>query len=190
MRASDHKSDVVTDILTQLDRPVVLIGLMGCGKTRIGRMLADALGLPFADSDDEIEKAAGMSVAEIFDSFGESYFRDGEKRVIQRLLSEGVKIIATGGGAIMTPETEEAVKTQSISIWVRAPLPVMLERTGRTDRRPLLRQGDPAEILKNLMEKRYPTYAKADITIESHDGPVESVLNQALTALRDYLYRP
>ncbi len=188
MPAPDPRNRVVEDIRARLDRPIVLIGLMGCGKTRIGRLLAEALGLPFADSDDEIEKAAGMAVADIFDRFGEAYFRDGEKRVIQRLLDGGAQVIATGGGAVMTSGTAEAVWNDTISIWIRAEIPVMIERTGRTDRRPLLRNGDPERILKDLAEKRYPVYAKADITVDSHNGPVDSILNQALEALRDYLY--
>ena len=183
------EEDNIYEIRSRLDRPLLLIGLMGSGKTRIGRALAGALGLGFIDSDDEIEKAAGMDIADIFDKFGEPYFRDGEKRVIARLLDEGVQVIATGGGAVMMPETAERVWRDTISIWVRAEMPVMLERTGRNDRRPLLRGGDPAEILAGLVEKRYPVYEKANIVIDSHNGPVEAILNQTLTKLHDFLYR-
>ena len=181
--------DIIYEIRSRLDRPLVLIGLMGSGKTRIGRSLAGVLGLGFVDSDDEIEKAAGMDIADIFDKFGEAYFRDGEKRVIGRLLDEGVQVIATGGGAVMSPETAERIWRNTISLWVRADLPVMLERTARSDRRPLLRKGDPGEILAALVEKRYPVYEKANIVIDSHNGPVEAILNQTLTKLHDYLYR-
>ncbi len=174
-------------IRARLDRPVVLIGLMGSGKTRLGRLLSDALGLPFADSDDEIENAAGMSVAEIFERFGEDYFRDGERRVVRRLLEDGVKIIATGGGAIMNAETAALVWEKAVSVWVRADLSVMLERTGRNDRRPLLRRGDPEAILKDLMAKRYPVYEKADIVVDSHSGAVETIVDQALEKLDEFL---
>jgi shikimate kinase len=187
MSAVNYDEDIVADIRSRLDRPLVLIGLMGTGKTRLGRMLAATLGLPFNDSDDEIEKAAGMSVAEIFDRFGETYFRDGERRVVKRLLDDGVRVIATGGGAVMTPETADLVWQKSVSLWIRAELPVMLERTARNDRRPLLRNGDPAEILRELSEKRYPVYSKANVTVESHSGPVESILGQTLASLDNFL---
>lgn len=181
--------DIICEIRDRLDRPLVLIGLMGSGKTRIGKALAGALGLPFVDSDDEIEKAAGMPIADIFDRFGEPYFRDGERRVIERLLDGGVRVIATGGGAVMHPETAEKVWEDTISIWVRAEMPVMLERTARSDRRPLLRNGNPEEILSALAETRYPVYGKADIAVDSHNGPVEAILNQALVKLRDHIRR-
>lgn len=181
--------DIIYDIRSRLDRPLVLIGLMGSGKTRIGRALADVLGIDFVDSDDEIVRAAGMPVADIFEKFGESYFREGEKKILARLLAGGVQVIATGGGAVMTPETAERIWNDSISLWVRAEMAVMLERTGRNDRRPLLRNGDPAEILSALAEKRYPVYEKANIVIESHNGPVDAILNQTLAKLREHLYR-
>ena len=186
---AERNEDIADDIRRRLDRPIALIGLMGCGKTRIGRHLADALDLPFMDSDDEVEKAAGMTVADIFDRFGEEYFRQGERRVISRLLDGGIRVIATGGGALMTPETAQEIWTRTVSVWMRADIPVMVERTARTERRPLLRNGDPAQILEALAEKRYPVYAKADITVDSHNGPVESILNQTLDALRRFLYK-
>lgn len=180
-------NDIIDDIRTRLDKPLVLIGLMGSGKTRIGRALAQALALRFTDSDNEIEKAAGMDIADIFDKFGESYFREGEARVVERLLGEGLQVLATGGGAVMAPETSTKIWDEAVSVWVRAEMPVMLERTGRNDRRPLLRDGDPEEILSALAEKRYPVYEKANIVIDSHNGPVEAILNQALSRLHEYL---
>lgn len=180
--------NVIAGIRGRLDRPLVIIGLMGSGKTRLGRLLADALQLPFTDSDDEIEKAAGLSVAEIFDRFGEEYFRDGERRIIKRLVEDDVRIISTGGGAMMTPETADAVfQKKALSLWIRAELPVMLKRVARNDKRPLLRGGDPADILRSLMEKRYPTYGRADIIVDSDNGPVEMVLSQALNRLDLFL---
>lgn len=168
-------------------RPVVLIGLMGAGKTKTGMMLAQALDLPFADSDTEIERAAGMKVAEIFERFGEEHFRAGERRVIARLIGEGAGIVSTGGGAVMTPATADLIWTQAVSVWVRAEMPVMLERVMRSDRRPLLKNGDPEEILSALAAKRYPVYGKADIVVESHNGPAEAVLNQTIDKLHDFL---
>lgn len=184
-----NDNDIIYEIRSRLNRPLVLIGLMGSGKTRIGRALAGALDLPFVDSDDEIEKAAGMRIADIFDKFGESYFRDGEKRVINRLLDDGIQVVATGGGAVMNPETAQKIWGDTISLWVRAEMPVMLERTGRNDRRPLLRNGDPEEILLGLAEKRYPVYEKANVVVESHNGPIDSILNQTLAKLHEFLYR-
>ncbi len=180
-------TEVVADIRRMLDRPLVLIGMMGAGKTRTGRQLADALGLSFTDSDDEIEEAAGMSVSEIFEKFGEQYFRDGERRVIERLLEQGPCVIATGGGAIMTPETADSVWSNSVSVWIKADMDIMVERTGRRDDRPLLQNGDPRKILTDLAEKRYPVYEKADIVLDSHNGPIEAILNQALEKLQIFL---
>jgi shikimate kinase len=187
MSAVNYDRDAADDIRARLDKPLVLIGLMGTGKTRLGKLLASTLGLPFVDSDDEIEKAAGMSIAEIFDRFGEVYFRDGEKRVMARLLDGGVRVIATGGGAVMNPETAELVWTKGVSLWIRADMEVIIERTARNDRRPLLRNGDPEKILRELADTRYPVYEKADIAIDSHRGPAESILGQTLQKLDDFL---
>jgi shikimate kinase len=176
------------DIRRTLDRPIVLVGMMGAGKSKLGRLLSRALDLDFVDSDEEIEKAAGMSITEIFDRFGEPYFRDGERRVVRRLLDGGVRVVATGGGAMMNAETADAVATESISIWVRADIELMAARTGRSDKRPLLRGGDPATIMRDLYEVREPTYARAAITVDSHDGPGEDMLAQALDGLYAYLY--
>jgi shikimate kinase len=187
MNALKVDPGVAQAVRDRLDEPLVLIGLMGSGKTRIGRALAGALELPFYDSDDEIEKAAGMTVSDIFEKFGEPYFRDGEQRVINRLLKSGPCVLATGGGAVMRPETASLIWMNTISLWVKAEMAVMLERTSRSDRRPLLRNGNPEDILRNMMEKRYPVYEKADIVIESHNGPVEAILNQTLNKLLDFL---
>ncbi len=182
-----YDQDMADDIKRMLDRPLVLTGMMGAGKTRLGRALADIIKLPFTDSDDEVEQAAGMSIAEIFDKFGEDYFRDGEKRVIKRLVDQGKGVIATGGGAVMTPETADMVWGRTVSIWVRAEMDVMVARTAGKDKRPLLKDADPEDILTALAEVRYPVYEKADIIIDSHNGPVEAIVNQALQKLHHYL---
>lgn len=182
-----HDEELIEDIRRLLDRPIVLVGMMGVGKSRTGRQIAGLLGLPFVDSDEEIEKAAGMTIAEIFERFGEEYFRDGERRVVQRLLEGGRSVIATGGGAVMNEETAAAIWEKTLSIWLRADLDVMVERTARKNDRPLLKDGDSRAILSALLEKRYPVYQKADIVIDSHNGPAKAILSQALEKIRDYL---
>jgi shikimate kinase len=174
-------------ILSRLDRPIVLIGMMGAGKSRLARMLGDTLDLPVADSDEEIEKAAGCSIAEIFERYGEPFFRDRERRVIERLIGKKRGIIATGGGAVMQPETAETVWNHTVSIWVRADLSVLIERTGRNANRPLLKNGDPAQILTELSRARDPVYAEADITVDSHNGPAVAILNNTLQKLEYFL---
>lgn len=187
-QTKDRMTAMADDIRRRLDRPVVLVGMMGAGKTRLGRLLSRALDMDFVDSDEEIEKAAGLSINEIFDRFGEPYFRDGEKRVIRRLLDGTPRVIATGGGAIMQPETLQAIGDESISIWIRAEIPVMVARATRGEKRPLLRHGDPEEIFKKLMEARYPSYARADITVDSGDDQDHDILAQALEGLYGRLY--
>lgn len=182
-----YEDDMITDIRRRLDRPVVLIGLMGVGKTRLGRMLATTLDLPFVDSDEEIEKAAGMDISDIFERYGEAHFRDGEHRVIKRLLEGPLRVIATGGGAIMTPKTAELMWEKTLTIWIKADIDVMVERTSRTDKRPLLQSGDSKTILGELADKRYPIYEKADIMVESHNGPAKSILEPTLNAIDSYL---
>jgi shikimate kinase len=167
----------------RLPRTLVLVGLMGAGKTAIGRRLAGRLGLRFVDADQEVEEAAGCSVEDIFDRYGEPAFRDVERRVIARLLHEPVHVLATGGGAFMDPETRELIARRGISLWLRADLEVLLARTGRRTDRPLLKAGDPREVMARLQSEREPVYAQADIVVESLDGPPEETVERALAAI-------
>jgi shikimate kinase len=164
-------------------RTIVMVGLMGCGKSSIGRRLAAALGLPFVDADDEIERAALKTIPEIFADHGEAYFREGERKVIKRLLSSGPQVLATGGGAFMNAETRAAIKAAGISVWLRADLDVLMRRVAKRDNRPLLKADDPAGVMKRLMDERYPVYAEADITIESRDTTHELIVGEIITAL-------
>ena len=175
--------------LSNVPRTIVMVGLMGAGKSAIGRRIAQRLGLPFVDADAEIERAAGQTIEEIFATHGEAYFRDGERRVIARLLGEPVHVLSTGGGAFMDPETRRLIAERGISVWLRAELEVLLRRTSRRSNRPLLKGRDPAEVLIKLMELRYPVYAQADIVIESTDGPPEATVQQAIDALARHLAR-
>ncbi len=174
-------------ILAKLDKPVVMIGLMGVGKTKLGGLLAKSLGVPFVDSDQEIEKSAGQSVACIFEEQGEPAFRDMERKVLARLLSEDLKVVATGGGAIMNEMTADLIWNSAISIWLKADLDVLVERTGRNGKRPLLKNGNPRDILQGLMDKRYPIYENADIVVESTDQEVDKTLAVLLKTLADHL---
>jgi len=164
-------------------RSLVLIGLMGAGKSAIGRRLGKRLGLRFVDADKEIEAAAGKTINEIFADHGEDYFRDGERRVIARLLSEGPIVLATGGGAYMNEETRAEIAESGLSIWLKANLEVLMERVSRRDTRPLLKAGDPREIMQRLMDERYPVYAGADITIESRNVPHEIIVEEIVDAI-------
>ncbi len=156
----------------QKTKPVVMIGLMGAGKSRIGRELAAALGWSFVDADDEIVKAAGCSIDDIFELYGEKAFRDVEEKVISRLLEEGPQVMATGGGAFMNPKTRALIAAASVSVWLRAELDVLVRRTRRRGGRPLLKNKDPRAALKKLIDERYPVYAEADIIVDSKDeGP-------------------
>ena len=168
----------------KLTKPVVLVGLMGAGKSTIGRRLAGILGLPFIDSDQEIVEAAGCNISDIFEIYGEDIFRDLEKRVMLRLINSEPCVIATGGGAFIQPDIREAIAGKATSIWLRADLEVLLERVSRRDTRPLLRTGDKNTILSKLMEERYPIYAQADITIDSNAGPHDTVVDDVVEALR------
>lgn len=170
-------------LLRSLTKPVVLVGLMGAGKTTIGRRLATRLGIRFVDADAEIELAAGRTVNEIFDDFGEAEFRKGERKVIARLLKGKPMVLATGGGAFMDPKTRARIQEHGLSIWLKADVPLLVERVSRRKTRPLLRDGDAAEILKKLAEERYPVYAQADITIESDAGPHDNVVDSIIEAL-------
>ena len=164
-------------------RTVVLVGLMGAGKTKIGRRLAMRLGLPFFDSDQEIETAAGETVEEIFANRGERVFRDGERRVIARLLAKPVHVLATGGGAFMDPATRRIIAARGVSIWLRAGLDVLFARVSRRSNRPLLKTPDPRAVLAELIERRYPIYAEADVTVDSGEGPADTTASRAITAL-------
>jgi len=175
---------ISTDALT---RPLVLVGMMGSGKSTIGRRLAKRLDLPFIDADEEIESAAGRSISDIFEELGEAEFRAGERRVMARLLDGEPKVIATGGGAFIDAETRKRVKQTAISIWLDAAVEVLAERTARRDTRPLLRDGNPQEILERQAAKRRPIYADADIRIVSSDGPHGQVIDAILEALENHI---
>ncbi len=166
-------------------RTITLVGLMGAGKSSVGRRLAAALGLPFRDADQEVERAAGRSVAEIFTELGEAAFRDGERRVIARLLDEPPFVLATGGGAFMNPETRQVILERTTSIWLRADIEVLARRVSRKTDRPLLHGRDPIEVLREHARVREPVYAEADLTVESADTPhgvtVQTIID-ALTA--------
>lgn len=168
-------------------RSIVLIGLMGAGKTAVGRRLANRLDINFVDADSEIEEAAGQTISEIFAEHGEPYFRAGERRVIARLLETGPQVLATGGGAYMNADTRAAIKKNGISIWLRADLPVLLRRVQRRDHRPLLADGDPEVVMRTLMDERYPIYAEADITVESRDVPHDLIVTAVVDALAETL---
>lgn len=171
-----------------LRRSVVLVGLMGAGKTCVGRRLAKALGAPFVDADDEIEKAAGLPIADIFAQYGEAAFRDCERKVLSRLMKGTPRVIATGGGAFMNPETRARIREHGISVWLQADLDLLVRRTTNSQRgvRPLLAEGDPREILEKLMTERYPTYAEAEIVVDTHDEPPELTVHRVLDALAEH----
>lgn len=184
MIAHENEADpTAKPLMSDNDKTIVLVGLMGAGKTTVGRRLAKRLGLEFADSDFEIEKAAQMSVGEIFETYGEDYFRAGERRVIARLMGGPPRILATGGGAFINDETRALMKSEAITVWLDAELQVLVERTGRRDTRPLLKNGDPADILKKLLQERGPIYAEADIHIQSSEGPHDEVVESIVVAL-------
>lgn len=186
MTDAEDRRDAPPGAAPRLARSVVLIGLMGAGKTSVGRRLAARLGAPFVDSDDEVVAAAGMSIADIFETMGEDAFRNGERRVIGRLLERGPQVVATGGGAWMNAETRAAIRARGATVvWLRAALDTLLERVGRKGGRPLLARGDPREILAELMERRHPVYAEADVTVDSRAGDRhEAVVARILKALR------
>ncbi len=169
------------------NRAIVLVGLMGAGKTSIGRRLSGKLGIAFVDADQEIEKAAGKSVAEIFTDHGEAYFREGERRVIARLLENGAQVLATGGGAFMNDETRERIANASISVWLKADLPLLMKRVMKRDNRPLLRQDDPQAVMQRLMDERYPIYSLANVMVESRDVQHAQMVSDVIRALADWL---
>jgi shikimate kinase len=168
------------------NRALVLVGLMGAGKTSVGRRLAEKLEIPFVDADHEIELAAGKTIPEIFSDHGEDYFREGERRVITRLLENGKQVLATGGGAFMNAETREKIKGHSVSLWLKADLDLLLKRVAKRNDRPLLQKEDPAIVMKRLIDLRYPVYAQSDITVESRDVQHGQMVNDVIKALADF----
>ena len=174
-----HQPDIGT-------KSIILIGLMGAGKSSVGRRLAAALGLPFKDADTEIEAASNLSIPEFFELHGEAAFRDGERKVISRLLKDKQHVLATGGGAYMDPETRKVIAENGCSVWLKADLDTLLKRCLKRNTRPLLQQGDPRQILNELMAKRYPVYAEADVSVESGEGPHEIVVSKIVSALIEH----
>jgi len=177
----------IRSVAARLDRPLVLVGMMGVGKSTIGRKLAQLLDLPFRDADDEIEKAAQLSVAEIFERFGEAHFRDGERRVIARLLEGGPSVIATGGGAFVQPDTRALIHEKGIAVWLDSDVATLVERVGRRDTRPLLRGGDPKEIVARLKAEREAAYSEAPIKVMSDAGPHGEAVKRILQAISTWL---
>jgi shikimate kinase len=182
---AEHGESGVSRAMRKLEKTLVLVGMMGAGKTSVGRRLASTLGVPFRDADVEIEAAAGCTINEIFERFGEPAFRSGERKVIARLLSDPPHVLAAGGGAFIDVETRERIKERAISIWLRAPLELLIQRVLRKDTRPLLRTNDSRATLERLLRDREPIYAQADIVVESDEGPHDVVVKRIVTALDD-----
>lgn len=168
-------------------RSIVMVGIMGAGKSAVGRRLAERLGLPFVDADTEIEAAAGCSIEEIFERFGEAAFREGERRVVARLLGDEPKVLATGGGAFMDAETRARIRDAGVSVWLTADIEVLFERVMRRSGRPLLKQADPRGVLERLLVERSPVYAEADIVVASEAGPISKTVDQVERAVRDFM---
>ncbi len=168
-------------------KTIVLVGLMGAGKTSVGRLLAKRLDLEFIDADDEIEQAAQCSIEQIFESHGEAEFRDGERRVIARLLTGPTHVLATGGGAFMRKETRDAIRGRGISVWLRADLDLLLRRVSRRKNRPLLRNENPRQTLEKLIKERYPVYAEADIVVDSGDRPPGTIVDNVIESIETFL---
>jgi len=176
-----------SDKIPRLVRPIVMIGLMGAGKSSVGVRLAELLGVPFVDSDAEIERAANLTVQEIFERYGEADFRDGERKVIARLLGEEPMVLATGGGAYMDAETRALIAGQAVSVWMKADLDLLIHRTTGRTHRPLLNHGNPRETLARLIETRYPVYKLADVHVESRPGQTHEMMVQRIVdALEDH----
>ncbi len=170
--------------MSRLKQTVALVGMMGAGKSSLGRRLAGRLDVPFRDADAEIEAAAGCSINDIFDRFGEDGFRDGERKVIARLLNEPPHVLATGGGAFIESDIRARIKATALSVWIKVPAEVLVSRVKRRDTRPLLRNGDPNEIVARMLREREPIYAEADLTIGSEDGPHGAAVERIVSALR------
>lgn len=168
-------------------RNLVLVGLMGAGKSAIGRIVAQQLGLSFVDTDTEIERVSRMSISELFAAYGEEEFRALETRVIKRLLRTGPRVVSTGGGAFINEKTRKQIERGGLSVWLNADLDVLWERVNKRDHRPLLKTENPKQTLKDLMDKRYPIYALADITVQSRDVRKEVIANEVLTSVIEYI---
>lgn len=175
------------DLAKRLDRPVVLVGLMGVGKSTVGRRLARRLGLPFIDSDSEIEEAVGLPAGEVFERYGEEDYRDGERRLVARLINGEVRVISTGGGVFCDPRTRELLKERTITIWLDAPVDVLTERTARRDTRPLLKNGDPKGTLQRLAKAECEAYAEAHLHVRSGNGAHKDVVEAIVRALDAHL---
>jgi len=184
-RRLSHAAQAVKAALGE--RTIVLVGLMGCGKSSVGRRLAGRLGLDFVDADDEIELAAGQSIADIFVQYGEEHFRDRECRIIARILESGPKVLATGGGAFMRSETRDKIKRHGVSVWLRAELPVLMQRVLRRQDRPLLQTDDPKAKMQELIDVRYPVYGLADIVVDSRDVSHETMVGEIVRSLTERL---
>ena len=177
-------SKEIEDIREKLgNRPIVLVGLMGAGKSSIGRRLAEKLEIPFVDADHEIEVAADKTIPEIFNDHGEAYFREGERRVISRLIENGAQVLSTGGGAFLNEETRQNINAHGISVWLKADLPLLMKRVMKRADRPLLQTEDPEAVMQKLMDQRYPVYAKADVTVESRDVQHTQMVNEVIKVL-------
>ena len=175
------------DLTKRLDRPVVLVGLMGVGKSTVGRRLARRLGLPFVDSDSEIEETVGLPWGELFERYGEEDYRDGERRLVARLVDGEIRVIATGGGAYVDPRTREMLNDRTITVWLDAPVDILADRTSRRDTRAQLRQGDPKATLERLSTERRPSYEQAHIHVKSGAGAHRDVVDAIVEALEDHL---
>ena len=185
MNDAHHTSPQEAALIAALGRrSIVLVGMMGAGKSSIGRRLAQRLDIPFVDADAKIEEAhAGVTIPEIFATYGEPYFRSGEARVIARLLDSGPQVLATGGGAFMNADTRAAIHAKGVSVWLRATIEVLARRIKRRSDRPLLKGADPLETLRRLIDERYPIYAQADVTVESRDVPHDSIVDEIVAGL-------
>ncbi|MGN6470977.1 MAG: shikimate kinase [Rhizobiaceae bacterium] len=188
--AGTAPEDAATLLARLGDRSIVLVGLMGAGKTAIGRKLSQMLGLPFVDSDHEIETVSRMTVPELFEQYGEAEFRALEARVIERLLKGGPQIFSTGGGAFMNEQTRQGIAERGISVWLKADLDLLMQRVAKKPNRPLLRNPDPRAVMARLMEQRYPVYATADITIQTRDERREVIAAEVVEALKARLCAP
>jgi shikimate kinase len=176
------------DLIERLrGRPIVFVGLMGAGKTAIGRRVATVLGLPFADSDHEIEAASRMTVPDLFEKYGVEEFRALEQRVISRLIGEGLQVLATGGGAYMNADTRAAIRAHAVSVWLKADLDTLMVRVMKKQNRPLLKSDDPRAVMERLMAARYPVYAEADITVGTRDERRETIAEEVIAAVAAYL---